>query len=144
MTSHTSFFAKKKKLTECGEVISGGSRDRALGGAECQRSTPISDLFSCYIEKYAYFVPFLGALGGMVAFGQLGSAFEGYGSSPPVNTYMCILEMQRFLQKPGPSPDRHRTKSRGPSIEPSQHLSAPHEARQSIHNTLWSFLPSPA
>ena len=36
------------------------------------------------------FVPFPGALGGMVAFGPLGFAFEGYGSPPPVNSYMCI------------------------------------------------------
>ena len=27
---------------------------------------------------------------GMTAFGTLGFAFEGNGSPPPVNTYMCI------------------------------------------------------
>ena len=33
---------------------------------------------------------FLSASGGMTAFGPPGSAFEGHGSPPPVNTYMCM------------------------------------------------------
>ena len=32
--------------------------------------------------------------------------------------------MQKFLQKPSPSPDRHRKKSAEPSIDPGQHLSS--------------------
>ena len=32
------------------------------------------------------------------------------------------LEVQKTLQKPSPSPDRHRTKSAELSIEPGQHL----------------------
>ena len=35
------------------------------------------------------FCAILGRFGGMAAFGPLGSASEGNGSPPPVNTYMC-------------------------------------------------------
>ena len=47
-------------------------------------------LFSSYIEEYVDFVPFSDALGDITAFGPFGSAFEGHGSPPPVNRYMCI------------------------------------------------------
>ena len=50
--------------------------------------------------------------------------------------------MQQFLKRPSPSAYRHRTKSDEPSVEPSQHFQALHEARKPIHITSWSLLPS--
>ena len=47
-------------------------------------------MFSCYIDEYVDFVPFSGAWGGMATFDPLGYAFEGHGSPPAVNTYMCL------------------------------------------------------
>ena len=35
----------------------------------------------------------LGRFGGMNVFCPLGSAFEGHGSPPPVNTYVCLPTM---------------------------------------------------
>ena len=48
--------------------------------------------FSSYIEEYSYvdFVPF-SEVWGMAAFGRLGSAFEGHGSPPPFNAYICRI-----------------------------------------------------
>ena len=46
-------------------------------------------LFSSYIEEYIDFVPFSGAWGDMTAFRPFGSAFEGQGSPPPVNS-ICV------------------------------------------------------
>ena len=37
------------------------------------------------------FCAIFGRFGDMVAFGLIGSAFEGNGSPPPVNTYMCCI-----------------------------------------------------
>ena len=45
------------------------------------------------------------------------------------------------LQKPSPSPDRHRTKSAEPSIEPGQHL--PSTARSPAANALCIVIASP-
>ena len=42
------------------------------------------------------------------------------------------LEMQKFLEKPSPSPDRHRRKFGGPTIEPRQNL--PSTARSPADN----------
>ena len=54
-----------------------------------------------FIDKYCFvfllyrgiyrFCFIFGHVGGMAAFCPLGSASEGNGSPPPVNTYMCML-----------------------------------------------------
>ena len=49
---------------------------------------------SCFVfllyRGICRFCAIFGRFGGMAAFGLLGSASEGNGSPPPVNTYMCI------------------------------------------------------
>ena len=44
--------------------------------------------------------------------------------------------MQKLFQSPSVSPGRYRTKSDVSGIEPVQHFSSMHEARQPIHNKL--------
>ena len=106
-------FLLRKYIWESGKASNGGSRERALGGAEFQRSTPISEstrisIFyviksnkdQTFINKscslfFSYrgicrFCASFGGFEGMAAFRPLGSAFERYGSPPAVNTYIRV------------------------------------------------------
>ena len=98
------------------KVINGGSRERALEGAEFQRGTQFlksnsisfadsltsnkhntiyiikAALFSCYVEEYADFVPFSGASGAWPRLAPIDPPLKAIAPPPPspVNTYTYL------------------------------------------------------
>ena len=110
MTSYTSLFVTIS--TESGNVINGGSKrgpcerpnfkqvpqflksnrispDYGLTSNKDQTSINKSCFVFLLYRGMCRFCAIFGRFGCMTAFGPLEFAFEGNGSPPPVNTYMC-------------------------------------------------------
>ena len=88
-----------------------------------------------------------GGGGGMAAFCPVRSAFEGYDSPPPVNTYVCNVYARDVKispkAKPKPRPESHQI---GWPQHRAQSASFKHRTKPGGQYIIhwWSFLPSPA